>query len=45
MQQSRQGDREAKVQEYIEVIRVALHYVINVLIHVRAQHAQRIQAR
>lgn len=45
MQQSRQGDREAEVQEYIEVIRIALHYVINVLVHIWAEHAQGIQAR
>lgn len=44
MQQPRQGDREAEIQEYIEIIRVALHYVINVLVHVRAQHAQGVQA-
>lgn len=45
MQQSRQGDREAEVEEYIEVICVALHYVIDILVHVRAEHAQGIQAR
>lgn len=45
MQQSRQGDREAEVEEYIEVIRVALHYVINILVHIRAEHTQGVQAR
>lgn len=45
VQQPRQGDGEAEVQEYIEVIRVAPHYVIDILVHVRAQDAQGVQAR